>query len=82
MSRPRRRLGFWSAALALAWLGRLVLAPMLAARDPISEVLLGRAGSALPLVGLVLLLQIAAVVVFPVIVAAALVGALHERFAK
>lgn len=79
MTRPQRRVAFWSAALVVSALLNAFLTRRLAAQDPISEVLLGRAGSALPLVGLVLLLQVATILVFPVMVVVSLVGLAVQR---
>ena len=78
MTRPLRRLVFWTSTLVLGWIARWIFARLLAARDPISEVLLGHAGSALPLVGIVLLVQVATIVVLPAVVAVSLVGAVRR----
>lgn len=64
--RPARlRLLVWAVVFAVAYLAHALLAARLAARDPITEVLLGRAGSLLPVAMIVLLLRFGLIVLLP-----------------
>ena len=69
MSLSRRRRIVWAVVLSGALFAYVFLAHRLAARDPITEVLLGRVGSILPLAGTVLLLRVTIIVVLPVVLA-------------
>lgn len=77
----RRRLIVWSVVFAVALIAHALLTRYLAARDPIAEVLLGRAGSVLPLAVLTLLLRFAIIVVLPAFVVTALVALGLDRAA-
>lgn len=72
----RRRLVAWAVVIAGLPLASWLLAHRLASQDPIGEVLLGRAGSTLPLLVLVLVLRLTVLIVLPALVAMKIAGVL------
>jgi hypothetical protein len=74
----RRRIVGCSLVVVALLVSRL-LAQRLASQDPIAEVLLGRAGTTLPLAGVVLMLRLGLIVGLPVFVAMAVVGTAVRR---
>lgn len=79
--RRRRRLAI-AVLFAIAFVAYFFLARGLAVRDPISEVLLGYGGLALPAAILVLVLRFAFLVVLPVYAAMVTVRILLEKLAR
>jgi hypothetical protein len=78
----RRRLLAWAIVVVLALLASRLLAQRLASQDPIAEVLLGRAGTTLPLAGAVLVLRLGVIVGLPVFASMAAVGAAVRRMQR
>jgi hypothetical protein len=78
----RRRLLVWSIGVLVTLVASRLLAQRLASQDPIAEVLLGRAGTTLPLAGVVLMLRLGVIVGLPVFVAMAVVGATVRRMQR
>ena len=75
----RRRAIAWSVVVVVMLLASRLLSQRLASQDPIAEVLLGRAGTTLPLASLVLMLRLGLIVGLPVFGSMALVGAAVRR---
>jgi hypothetical protein len=74
----RRRVG-WAIALMVLLATSRISAMRLAAQDPISEVLMGRSGTTLPLCGIVLLFRFTEIVILPVVLAMVLVSTWPSR---
>ena len=78
----RRRRIVWAVVVVVALLASRLLSQRLASQDPIAEVLLGRAGTTLPLAGVVLALRLGLIVGLPVFASIAAVGATVQRMQR